>query len=1363
MTLGEAQLAVGDAPVSPPDAVEPVALPMSMAQQRMWLIEQLEPGRPAYHVPLVCRLRGTLDAAALEQALNQIVSRHEVLRTTFDKMGTLQIIAPALSLPIELHDLTNLNESEREAKAHAAIDAQIQKPFDLCTGPLLRAGLLRLASDEHVLILVMHHVICDGWSIDVMMSELSHFYRTACDGGEPETLPELPIQYADYAQWQHDWLQGETLDALTKHWKERLSDVPTLDLPLDHQRPAVLTSAGDTLSLIIPDSLRDSLAQLARQERASMFMVLLAAFKVLLARYSGQDDLAVGTPIAGRTRTELDPLIGFFANMLVLRTDMTGNPTFAQLVARVRTTALDAYDHQDLPFERLVEELRPRRSRNRHPLFQVAFLYGEGPQRLPDLPGVAVSAVPFKMGIAKFDLMLAVFNRADGLHCSLEFSTELFAAATIRAMLGHFHVLLQSITAHPNQPVKSLPLMSEDERQTVLHRFNDTSTMYPRDQTIDGLFESQAAQSPNAPAVIDGSATTTYAQLARRVSQLAAALVHQGIKPGDRVAICLHRSTDLIAALLAILRCGGAYVPLDPDYPADRLRFMLDDAGVSLVIIDQTIPQELHASLIASATIPCIAIDTLKDVIAGAATNAATTSTTSPATTSPIAPHTADDLAYLIFTSGSTGTPKAVAVPHRGVVRLVKGADYVPFGPGLRFLLLAPVSFDASTFELWGPLLNGGVCVIHPHRVPQLDQLEATLRDQRIDCLWLTAAMFNTVIDQRPAALATVRFLLIGGEALSPAHVRRAQIALPNTQIINGYGPTESTTFTCTHPIPPLPANALSVPIGRPINNTQTYILDDQLSPTPIGVPGELYIGGDGLARGYWNRPKLTEERFIPDPFTTDPDRRLYRSGDRCRWKPDGTLEYLGRLDQQVKLRGFRIEPGEIEAALAKHPHVKQSIVVIDGQGNDRRLVAYVVPGGQPPSRDDLARHLKRMLPAYMVPAVFMIIDAMPLSPAGKIDRAALPAPVLGRQDHATPAEPCTKVERELVALWSQMLGIKHVDIHDNFFDLGGHSLAAVGLFDQINVRFGKSLPLATLFDHPTIAELAPFLRNEREVPKAPILVPLKATGTQPPFFCVHGIGGDLLFLKPLAKAMPDDQPFYGLRAMGTDEREEPDTDIAAMARRYVQAIRAMQPAGPYHIGGFSSGGTIAFEMARQLVRDGCEVGLLAVFDHAPLNLGRRRSPWHPAQMARWMYNLPFYVLDDLLRPARKVNLASRVKGKLRVWRKKIMHRIGVARPPKQRLDFQAMFGVTTLSNHRKSFLQTHYDALRQYQPQPYDGCVTLFRARTRPLFQMDLPEARWRLIARQVDAHVIPGSHEGIFRHPNVLRVAEELARCLR
>lgn len=1351
MTGPENEPAVDTSNAGPP-AEQAVALPMSLAQQRLWVIEQLEPGRAAYHVPLVCELRGSLDVAALEQAFNRIVARHEVLRTTFDKVNgsAMQVIAPGLQLSIALDDLTPLAVEERRQRADASVHAQILQPFDLRRGPLLRARLLRLDQDDHILVLVLHHIICDGWSFDVMLSELSQFYRDVV-ADRDSVPPELPIQYADYAQWQRDRLQGETLDALTRYWKTRLEDAPVLELPLDRQRPGAFSGEGGSARLLIPDPMRASLQELAHAHQASMFMVVLAAFKVLLARYTGQHDVVVGTPIAGRTQAELEPLIGFFANMLVMRTDLAGEPSFVEVLSRVRETVLDAYDHQELPFEKLVEELRPRRDRSHHPLFQVAFLYGDGSLRLPDLPGVTATPVPFEMGTAKFDLMLSVFNRPDGLHCRIEYSSDLFTEATIQSMLGHLQVLLESIIAAPQAPVTRLSLLGDDERRTVVHRFNDTTRAYPRDATIDALFEAQVRRTPQSPAVIDGSRTISYRALAERAAGIAGALVQRGVQPGDRVAICVHRCADLIAALLGILRCGAAYVPLDPDYPIDRLRFMLDDASVSLAILDATAPDALRALLTDdAASTPCVSIDALTR--AGA-----------DAQLAPAAERHADDLAYLMFTSGSTGTPKAVAVPHRGVVRLVMGADYVPFGSDQRFLLLAPVSFDASTLELWGPLLHGGVCVIYPHRVPQLEQLEATIREQGITCLWLTAAMFNTVIDQRPAALAKVKHLLIGGEALSLAHVRQAQAALPHTHIINGYGPTESTTFTCTYPIPrDLPANATSVPIGRPIANTQTYVLDEHLQPAPIGVPGELYIGGDGLARGYWNRPELTEQRFIPDPFTTEAGRRLYRTGDRCRWRHDGTLEFLGRLDQQVKLRGFRIELGEIEAALAQHPHVTQCVVLVDGQGHDRRLVAYIVPDSESPSHENLMNHLKRMLPAYMLPAAFMMIDAVPLTPAGKVDRAALPAPVFAGRAESTTAQPSDPVEQELVQLWSQVLGAKQVGVHDNFFDLGGHSLAAVGMFDLISQRFDKSLPLATLFDHPTIAQLAPFLRNEREVPRAPILVPLKAQGTRPPFYFVHGIGGDLVFLKPLAQALPEDQPLFGLRAMGTDEREEPDTDIQAMARRYLSVIRTLQPTGPYYIGGFSSGGTIAFEMAQQLVAAGQEVGLLAVFDHAPLNLGGRRSSWHPAGVARWVYNLPFYVVDDLLRPARKVHAVSRVKGKLRVWRDKVSQRMGFAKPAESRLDFQAMFGVTTLSAHRKRFLQTHYDALRKYHPQPYHGCVTVFRARTRPLFQTNLPEARWRLIAQQVVTHVIPGSHEGIFRPPHVTSMARKLAQHL-
>lgn len=1334
----------------------PVVFPMSMAQQRLWLIEQLEPGRHAYHVPLVFRLRGSIDPQALEHALNEIIARHEVLRTTFGMLDgePKQIIAPLLRLAIPTEDLSILPADQRERESLSRVGRHVKQHFNLRHGPLLRAALLRHNPRDHILVLVMHHIISDGWSTRVMLDEWSQLYRSAMTG-RPAALPELPIQYADCAQWQRETLAGDRLGELTRYWKTQLRDAPALELPLDHHRPSVLTGEGDTFTLLIPDPLRQSLLDLAREQHATLFMVLLAGFKVLLSRHCGQMDVVVGTPTAGRPRSELDSLIGFFANMLVLRTDLGGDPTFTELVARVRKATLDGCEHDDLPFEKLVEELHPRRDRSRHPLFQIAFLHSNGPPQLPDLPGVEAQAIPVELGTSKFDLLLATSNRPDGLQLNFEYSKCLFDVATIQSMAQQLHALLQGIAADPTQKLSLLPLLSPPQRELVLHGFNDTTTDYPRDQTIHGLFAAQATQTPDAPAVVDGPTTLTYRQLAGRAEGLAAALAARGVGQGDRVAICMHRSADLIASLVAILRCGAVYVPLDPDYPADRLRFMLEDAGACLVLHDHTAAPELLAALKQQSAYK-IAFASINDL--KAASNTGNTNRLPRASS-------ADDLAYLMFTSGSTGVPKAVAVPHRAVIRLVRNTNYFPFEKHERFLLLAPVSFDASTFEIWGPLLGGAVCVVYPHQVPQLDLLESTIRQERITCLWLTSALFNTVIDRRPTALRSLKTLLIGGEALSPEHVRHALSMLPNTTIINGYGPTENTTFTCTHQIPrDLPATVTSVPIGRPIANTRVYVLDDHRQPLPVGVPGELWIGGDGLAHGYWNRPQLTAERFAQDPFSDQPGAKMYRSGDRCRWRADGTIEFLGRLDDQVKIRGYRIEPGEISEALTTHPAVMQSIVVVNGQGAERRLVAYVVPLGEPPKSEDLLQHLKQILPACMIPSAFVFISSIPLTPAGKVDRTALPPPIYAKaRADDTATEPRSPIERELVELWSQMLGIDHVGVHDSFFDLGGHSLAAVAMFDQISRRFAKTLPLATLFDHPTIAELALLLRDDREVPKSPIVVPLKSTGTRPPFFCVHGIGGDLFFLKALVQEMPEDQPFYGIRAMGTDEREKIETDIPTMARTYIQAMRQIQPRGPYAIGGFSSGGTIAYEMAKQLEAVGERVSLVAVFDHAPFNLGPGRSRWHPMNLARWVCNLPFYLMDDVLRPARQGRLLSRIIGKCRLWRDSFKRPDRAANKQEQPLDFQAMFGVTSLSDHRKRFLQAHYDALRQYHPQPFGGRITLFRARSRPLFQMNLPETQWRKIAKHVEVHVVPGSHEGMFMEPHVAHLARRLAECLR
>ncbi len=1050
-------------------------LPLSFAQQRLWFLNQLEPENPFYSLPWAMRIQGPLDKAALAKSLQDIVARHEVLRTRFvaADSGAIQVVDSATRIPLRQLDLSTVPAELREQELQEQIRQEIQQPFDLARGPLLRAALWQLAFDEHVLLLNLHHIVTDRWSMGVLARELSATYAAKTTGSFP-TLPALKIQYADYAVWQREWLQGEALASQLNFWKQQLAGAPpVLELPTDRPRPAIQTFDGASCTLELPPDLSAALRTLSRRENATLFMTMLAAYSVLLARYSGQDDIVVGTPIANRRWAETDGLIGFFANTLALRTNLAGDPSFRELLARVKETALGAYAHQDLPFEKLVEELQPERSLSHNPIFQTVFALQESLLQPPDLPGLKLSRMPIQSERALFDMSLFVAEGPQGLLARLEYNRDLFDQATADRMLGHFHVLLRSIAAKPETPVFELPLMTDAEQHQVLVEWNDTKRPYP-ERTVARLFEEQVERTPEAVALVFEDVQLTYRELNRRANRVAAQLREHGVRRNMLVGVAMERCLEMVVGLLGILKAGAAYVPVDPNYPANRLAFMLSDAGVKVVLTrhpwDGALPESAKTVHVEN-----------RPADAAWDSNAANDSAI-------------DDLAYVMYTSGSTGTPKGVEVPHRGIVRLLFEGGFAQLDADQVLLQLAPLAFDASTLEIWGALLHGGRCVLFPERVPTAEALGAALRKYGVTTLWLTCSLFNSIMDEAPETLAGVRHVLTGGEALSVPHVRRALATLPDTRLTNGYGPTESTTFTTTHAIPrELAADAVSIPIGRPIGNTQVYVLDRKMQPVPLGVTGELYIGGDGLARGYLNRPELTQERFVPSPFS--PGTRLYRTGDRVRYLPGGTLDFQGRIDHQVKIRGFRIELGEIEACLRSHPDVQDAAAVVhECSPGQKRLVAYVA-SSKPQST--LTAELRTLagekLPEYMLPWRFMVMTRLPMTASGKINRRELPAPEAQTQGEEGTA-PRRPAEELIAGIWEEVLQRERVGIHEDFFQAGGHSLLAAQVVSRIRKVFGVELPLRSMFESPTVSALAErvdTIRNSSQESQTPPLVPV--------------------------------------------------------------------------------------------------------------------------------------------------------------------------------------------------------------------------------------------------------------------------------
>ena len=1133
-----------------PRRTERSSAPLSFAQQRLWFLDQLETNSAVYNLHSAWRLAGGLNVDALGLAVDTLVARHETLRSSFGVVDGQPILATAAASSVRLPivDLEGLSSSGRGTASAELVRTEANLSFDLAQGPLLRMKVLRLAEEDHVLMLTLHHIVADGWSVRVLQHELGSLYA-AFSIGQPSTLADLPIQYADFAEWQRQWLQGEELDTQLTYWKQQLAGFPVVELPTDRPRPAVQTYRGAHEPVRLPKGLTEALKELSKQERATLFMTLLAALKVLLARYTGQHDIVVGSVIANREHVELEPLVGMLANTLALRTDLRGDPSFRGLLGRVRAMSLGAYTHQDLPFEKLVEELQPERDLSRNPLFQVAFTWQNVPDHSLALGDLIVTPFPPRNtnplttgnDSAKFDLTLSMIEGGSGIEGIFEYSTDLFDPTTIRSMASHFQTMLEGIVANPEKCISDLPLLTDTERHRLLVEWNDTQTDYPKDLCLHELFEAQVERTPEAVAVVFPSANSgqvrdeqvTYRELNQRANRLAHHLRVLGGGPEVRMGIMMERSVEMVVGLLGVLKAGGAYVPLDPSYPRERLSFMLKDSCARLLLtqdcLTDTVPE--YGGKVVSVDRDQ---DAIKEQDGG---NVASELG-------------AESLAYMDYTSGSTGQPKGVLITHRGVSRLLFGVDYVHLDERTTCLQQSSVSFDLATFEVWGPLLHGGRCVLHPERVPTPQGLGEVLGRCEVNTLWLTASLFNLVVDETPAVLGGVEQLLIGGEALSVTHVVRGLEQLPSTQIINGYGPTEATTFACCFRVPAqLEEERSSIPLGGPIANTQVYLLDGHGQPLPVAVAGEVHIGGVGVGRGYFGQGTLTAENFIPDPFCKEAGGRLYRTGDLSRYLANGDLEFLGRLDHQVKVRGFRIELGEIEAVLAAHPKVRDAVVVTrpqpeegSRQGDAARrtatdsgsLVAYLVPvGGAAPRVSELRDFLAERLPEYMVPQWFVALETLPVTPNGKVDRKGLPAVEAVRPESAGGyAAPRTPVEEMLAGIFSAVLGVEQVGIHDNFFELGGHSLLATQVISRVNGAFDVTEPLRDLFGAPTVAELAESvlaaLSAERR-PTAPPLEPVARSGDLPLSFAQQR----LWFLNQLApESFGYHVPYY-LRSEG--------------------------------------------------------------------------------------------------------------------------------------------------------------------------------------------------------------------------------------
>ncbi len=1025
--------------------------PLSYPQQQIWAHSQLAGERLIYNEPITIHRRGALDRSALERSFTEIVRRHEAWRTTFHWDGDepVQMVQPPpAQIAIPCTDLRAHPDPEGEAIRLATEEAR--RPFDLSRGPLYRLRLVRLADADHRLFLTLHHLIFDGVSLyRVFLPELIAGYDAFAKNERP-ALREPPIQYPDYAVWQ----RGSRIpEEQFSYWKNILRDLPVLDFPTDHPRPPRQTFAGEAVMVQVAPALSAALKELGQEQAATPFMTMVATLTALLHGYTGQEDIVIGGISSGRNHTETQNLLGCFLNTVVIRCAFSRELPFTEHLARVKAATLGAVSHDSVPFELLVQRFAGQRDPGRAPLLQVLLVVEPPLTPLPE--GWAFTHMDIDPGTAKFDLEFGLDDRPEGLRGRFIYNTTLFERPTIELLKTRWLKLLERVAAAPTERIADLiaAVWRETEKKVPAH-WHGTRTPYPRDATIHSIFEEQARRTPSAVALAFRDENLTYDQLNRRANQLARHLQKLGVERDVPVGVLLERSCELVIALLAILKAGGAYLPLDPSYPAERIAFMIDDAEAP-VILTQPGLETFPTGKLLCVTANAFAAEDDTNLAPGVA---------------------AEDLAYVIYTSGSTGTPKGVAVPHRAVVRLVKETSYASFSPNETFLLLAPISFDASTFEIWGALLNGAKLVVMPPAPPTLEEIGSAIRDHGVTTLWLTAGLFNAMVDARLEDLRPLQQLLTGGDVLSVAHVRKALRALPETRLINGYGPTESTTFACCYTIDPNGPRDEPIPIGKPIPNTTAYILDARLQPVAIGQTGELFLGGDGLARGYWRRPELTAEKFGADPFSVEPDARLYRTGDRARWRDDGTIEFLGRSDTQVKLRGFRIEPAEIENVLKQQPGVIDSAVIVREEGpGEKRLVAYVVGTASPTA---LRAALKNSLPDYMVPSAIVPLPALPRTPNGKLDRVALPLeePTVIEDLFVRPETP---LEERLAHIWSVLLKVERVGARDNFFDLGGHSLLGLRLVNQLREALGEPLSLVLVFEAPTVAAMAKFLETK--------------------------------------------------------------------------------------------------------------------------------------------------------------------------------------------------------------------------------------------------------------------------------------------
>ncbi|MEH2348460.1 MAG: amino acid adenylation domain-containing protein [Nostoc sp.] len=1323
-------------PVLPDDAPKL----LSFAQQRLWLLAQLQGPSASYNMPMVLQLDGNLNINALRSTFAYLLNRHTSLRMYFPTVaGNRQVAILAAVNYANLDDIEaltiqncrNLEEYPQSSAIQHFIDAHVQEPFDLNTGPLFKAKLLQLQEQKYVLLINMHHIVSDGWSMGVFLREFRQAYTAFAQNQTPSLAP-LPIQYSDYANWQRNWLQGEVLEAQINYWKHQLQDAPPLlELPTDYPRPALQSYRGARYLYSLTPELSAAVKALSQEQGTSLFMTLLAALNVLLSRYSRQEDLCIGSPIANRTHSQTESLIGFFVNTLVLRNHIKPEQNFIEFLQETRQTCLDAYSHQDIPFEFLVEKLQPERSMSHNPLFQVMLALENNESPDFSLPELEIQWLDLYCPFAKFDLTLLVIESDNQLNCSWEYATDLFDKSTIQRMAEQFEVLLKGIVDKPQQPIKTLPLMTAAEA-LQLQRWNRTETNYPHDKTLVELFEQQVAKNPDNLALVFESQSLTYQQLNQKANQLAHYLIQNyQIQPDTLIGICVERSFEMIIGVLGILKAGASYVPIDPNYPQERIGFMLQDCGTSVLLTQSFIKDKLPLTELKHQVI-CLDKDPFSSALID----------------NPNLQITPNNLAYIIYTSGSTGRPKGVMIEHQSIVNLALAwAKTFQVQPQSRWLQFGSFSFDLSIGEI-ATALSAGACLYLAQKETLLPSqaLVDLLADYQISHFALPPSALSVL---PPATLPDLQAIIVGGEAC-PAEL----VTQWGTRrcFFNCYGPTESTVIAT---IASCEQNGKKPPIGKPLSNIRIYILDVHNQPLPPGISGELCIAGVGLARGYLNRPDLTAEKFIQVNLFGKTE-RIYKTGDLAKWNSDGNLEYLGRIDDQIKLRGFRIELGEIESILLQHPLVKEAIVTLYKTENNQSLIAYLT-GITSDLSTQLKNDLKSRLPDYMIPTQIIVLDKLPLTPNGKIDRKALPAP--NDEIEGLYEAPRNEVEQQLAKVWSAVLERQEIGINDNFFDLGGHSLLAVKLLNNIQEIFDRQLSLSSLFQNPTIAQLAQQLSNNEVQQSNSDLLVLQPLGDATPLFCLPGANGHSFYFRDLAINFTNERAVYGLETPGRNGSNTLPESVELHASQLIEQLRQQQPKSPYILAGYSSGSAVAFEMASQLEQQGETVSLLAIFDAGLVSrpeyiTDRTDLDWI------WQTIQRIEALKGISLGLQYADLAAQTDDQAR-WE----------------LTAEYLYRHNVLPEHSTlSLLKTNLQVMKvltlnyaKYQPHhPISAPIVLFRAQEvqeillqelQAFSDCDLPDWGWQSYTQQaVRAIEVPGNHGRMLYEPNVKILARQL-----